>query len=356
MIGNNCTDRSTNIYLNAVDNNTITGNFCSNAIATGIYLTGSSSNIISNNTCLSNLYGIRLDPGSNYNQVINNTVNFGGWMGIYLASSLFNNITSNHCISNANDGINLNGACTDDNVMGNLCNGNSQDGIFVLTSTIDLIQQNTCVNNAQNGIYILSSSWIQIINNNCTGSFNGIALFNSLSSTIDNNTCNLNNVGTPNCGISLLDSNNTIIQGNICNGMTGGTGIYLLSSCNDTILYNTCNSNACGISINSARITIQLLGVPANSILMEFGITRAVLANVLDNNCTLNTELALNLQRFGNNSLIQQNNCLKNTIFSVIDIDTSNDIDDYQTTSARSIPNREITIESGLKFSNSTTK
>ena len=84
VIGNNCTYCSTNIYLNAVDNNTITGNFCSNASATGIYLTGSSSNIISNDPCLSNLYGIRLDPGSNYNQVINNTVNFGGWMGIYL--------------------------------------------------------------------------------------------------------------------------------------------------------------------------------------------------------------------------------------------------------------------------------
>ena len=202
------------------------------------------------------------------------------------------------------------------------------------------------------GTYILSSSWIQIINNNCTGSFNGIALFNSLSSTIDNNTCNLNNVGTPNCGISLLDSNNTIIQGNICNGMTGGTGIYLLCSCNDTILYNTCNSNACGISLDpsSNNNTIAWCSCQFNT----NGIWdhQAVLANVLDNNCTLNTEYGIEFAVSGNNSLIQQNNCLNNTI-SGIDIDTSNDIDDYQQHLHVQYPignhNRKR-----LKFSNST--
>ena len=102
-------------------------------------------------------------------------------------------------------------------------------------------------------------------------------------------------------------------------------GSVLMRSNNNTIAWCSCQFNTNGIWDH-----------------------QTVLANVLDNNSHLNTEYGIEFAASGNNSLIQQNNCLNNTI-SGIDIDTSNDItiiNNICTFNTQS----GITIESGSNF------
>ena len=167
-------------------------------------------------------------------QIDGNVENYGGSRncGIYIASG-GNNIINNICNNNSDDGIHLytSGNST---ITGNTCNNNGNTGISVHTSGNNTITENTCNNNVQGGISLHASDNSIIAGNVCNNSNTGIALSASDSSTITGNICNNNDYA----GINLSRFESSTITGNTCNN--SNTGIRLYSSYNNTITGNTC--------------------------------------------------------------------------------------------------------------------
>jgi len=165
VTGNTCYNNSNGIYLSASSkNNTVTGNTCYNN-SNGIYLSSSSNNTVTGNTCNDNYYGIRLSSSSN-NTITGNPCNSSHY-GIYLSSSSYNTITGNTCNSNST-GIYLYSYCNNNTVTGNTCSNNyAGTGIRLYSSSNNnTITGNTC-NNNDYGIYLSSSSYNTITGNTC---------------------------------------------------------------------------------------------------------------------------------------------------------------------------------------------
>ncbi len=192
-------------------------------------------------------YGIQLASNSNNNTVAGNTCNNNSNNGIYLVSSSTNTITGNTCNDN-NYGIRLTSS-SNNTITGNTCNNNATIGISLNSSSNNnTITGNTCNNNNAYGIYLVSSSTNTITGNTCNNNATiGIYLVSSSTNTITGNICSNNTYG-----ISLNSSSNNTVTGNTCND-NNDSGIHLTSSSNNTVTGNTCNNNnAYGIYLVSS--------------------------------------------------------------------------------------------------------
>jgi len=154
-------------------------------------------------------------------------------------------------ISSMLDGI----VATDEHciITGNICNSNSNIGIFLNTVDYITVQSNTCRLN-QYGIYLTSANKNLILGNTVeANTADGIYLNNSDQNTFEGNIIDGNittNVGTDHAGITLSNSLNNFIIGNtIINNTNGGAGegygIYLVNAaCIENIVRsNTISGN-----------------------------------------------------------------------------------------------------------------
>jgi len=211
--------------------------------------------------------GIYLSSSSN-NTIIGNTCNDNNSNGIFLSSSSNDNtITSNTCDNNNSNGIYLSSS-SDNTIIGNTCNNNSTDGIYLSSSNYNTITGNTCTNNST-GIELFSSSETTITGNTCNNNdYSGILLYSSSNNTITGNTCTYNNHGI---GLNESGNNNTV-TGNTCNNNSAG-GILLYSSSNNMVTGNTCirgTGTPGNYTTDQDQYTILLSGTDNNYNLISF--------------------------------------------------------------------------------------
>jgi len=188
-------------------------------------------------------------------------------------------------------GIELNGVknC----IVSNCSVTNNGFGIYITSSSNNVLENNICWSNSNGGILLWSSCNNNLIINNTSnsnGGFGGILLRDSCSSnTIANNTCELN-ARWDQHGIKLLYfCNNNVIENNIC--LNNGDGIFLRYSSNNLIINNTCNSNK--------RPGIQV----------HIGNYNNTIAN---NTCNWNTDAGIALYFSSDNNRIDNNVCSNN--------------------------------------------
>jgi PGF-pre-PGF domain-containing protein len=197
-----------------------------NSYQAGICIYGRQHCNISDNIALGNYYGIYLTSSSN-NNLMSNTADNNSNRGICLASSSNNNLTNNTANNNTYNGIYLTSSSDNNTLMSNTADNNNVNGINLASSSYNNLTNNTADNNTGDGINLASSSY-----NNLT------------INTADNNTGD---------GINLASSsNNNTLMSNTADNNTGN-GIYLVSSSNNNNLtINTADNNKHGIYLTSS--------------------------------------------------------------------------------------------------------
>jgi len=129
-------------------------------------------------------------------------------------------------------------------VHGCLVQGATDAGIHVLNAVNGALLNNTCQSNPWYGIVLFDCGEMDIENNTCSGSGDGIYVINSDDCSIVNNVC-ANLTGT---GILLVSSENSTISWNYC-CFNDVAGISLELSRGGVLSHNTCDGNADGISL-----------------------------------------------------------------------------------------------------------
>jgi len=215
----------------------------------GIYLGNSQNATIENNTVINNEYGIYLDSPSSNNTITDNNASSNDY-GIYLDYSGGNTLRNNSMSGNRyNFGIDGGSYLDFDN---DIDTSNLVDGkpIYYLVGDSD-----TVINASSNAglVYCINCDNITVKDATLANSTNGIFLFNTSNSEIQNNQ-----IMNASIGISLVSSNNNTITDN--NASTNDWyGIYLQSSNNNTLNNNSAVNNYYGISLrqssNSNTIT-----------------------------------------------------------------------------------------------------
>lgn len=153
------------IYLNAVNNCTISNNVCYNNSA-GIYLYNSHDNLVTNNDVSNNQDGIYLHE-SDSNKIIGNIASKSTYgRGIMLAFSSYNQILNNIVNSNRDDGIVLMERGTSSNLIANnTVIFNSNFGIHFFAADNNQILNNTLMKNGV-GVWLRGASKTNEIANN----------------------------------------------------------------------------------------------------------------------------------------------------------------------------------------------
>lgn len=120
----------------------------------------------------------------------------------------------------------------------------SETGILLLNSTNGTLRNNTCMSNVWNGIAVVNSESVNVTNNSCQGSHYGILVQSSHSSSLMNNSCQSNGDG-----ILVRQSDDNEIVGNTCDLNDGdditdfGDGIRLLECDRNQVVDNLCSMN-----------------------------------------------------------------------------------------------------------------
>ena len=170
-------------------------------------------------------------------------------IGIYLFSSSANMLTGNITDSNGMHGISLSSSSYN-TLEENTVSSNPNSGIFLVSSSYNTLMGNTASSNSYIGIFLSSSCNNTLATNICqsNNSF-GIQLYSSCNNTLTGNTISLNSYN----GIQLNSSSNNTLTGNTVES-NGVYGIYLYSSSNNnTLTGNTVRSNNdCGIFLYSS--------------------------------------------------------------------------------------------------------
>jgi parallel beta-helix repeat protein len=215
--------------------------------------------------------------GSDFCNITNNNIT-NNYYGIWLKTSSDNVIYENSVYSNTMDGVYLKGS-TNNIVSTNYLFSNSRDAINLRESLDNIIEYNEVFNNFRYGIYLYDSVSNFIENNILSSnSDDGISFDSSIGNSIIGNTV----TGNTNNGINLESSNNNIIDDNIVNSNT-----------NDGILFEAADSN----TISGNRIYLNNI----NGINLL-----ASLENIFtDNNISNNNENGIKLYTSNDNSFTQ---------------------------------------------------
>jgi uncharacterized repeat protein (TIGR01451 family) len=194
LTNNTANSNDRGIRLSNSHNNTLTNNTANlNTRYNGILVTNSNDNVMDRNTCLDNTHGIRLDKSnrnileqnncsSNYNGFVimssrnnalrKNTANLNGQHGIFMyrewavdPMSNFNTLINNSVSNNTKDGIHLNDAQYN-NLTGNAVNGNDIDGISLcVRGSHNNLAGNTVTGNSRYGICMESAHYNNLTRN-----------------------------------------------------------------------------------------------------------------------------------------------------------------------------------------------
>ncbi|MHA1198765.1 MAG: right-handed parallel beta-helix repeat-containing protein [Candidatus Heimdallarchaeaceae archaeon] len=157
-----------------------------------------------------------------------------------------------------------------------------------VTANTAIIDNNTCINNGNNGILVLYSEQVNITNNYCNGSSNGISL-NAESSYIANNTCLNNQL----YGISVGGSYSSIIYNNTCKGSYYGIKVS--------------NSNLTVVSKNHCSLNDYY----------EIGIIESGSCLVVDNVCSDSTNPEGRIHKYGMYLSLSDGSTVENNTFDM---------------------------------------
>jgi parallel beta-helix repeat protein len=228
----------------------------------------------------------------------------GGDAGIKL-NGVTNCSLSNIVITKNSIGIFLNSS-SNNIIENNEVYLNSMDGIYLRLSNGNVIRGNNCtLNGGHGGIYLNPSSNNNLIENNvCNSNLDhGIKLqSNSNNNVVKNNTCLYNN----NVGIFLLNVYHNKIVKNNCS-FNGQPGIFLRLSEDNLIANNTCSFNReSGIQLDFGNYnnTVKDNICSANG---HFGIRLRLSSNynrVINNTCSLNEQAGIGIEYSDYNEIL----------------------------------------------------
>ncbi len=252
------------------------------------------------------------------NGMANTTINGSGNSNVVEITADWVNITGFTIINNGeNTGIRVSYS---DHCKIQDCNfSNNSDGIYLYYS-----HYTTLNNNNFNWIKLGHSNYNIINNNTCnSNNYRGIYLSYSSNNTIKNNNCSSNKFD----GIELFRSSYNEVKNNKC--LDNYNGIELRYSSHNTILNNT--MSACGLYIfglnlhhwNTHTISSNntVNGKPLyywkniNNGVIPSGAGQIILANctniTIENQKTINTRVGIVLV-FSSNNILKHNNCSNN--------------------------------------------
>ena len=157
--------------------------------------------------------------------------------GIYLSSSSNNIVTSNTASNNNDYGIRLSSS-SNNTINDNTAFDNGNYGIYLRSSNNSNLTSNDASNNGVDGIRLSSSSNNNLTDNTASNNNNyGISLCDSSNNTLSSNTASNNDDG-----IRLISSDKNTFTSNTAAG-NGGSGIYLENSRKNTLTHNTASNN-----------------------------------------------------------------------------------------------------------------
>ena len=246
----------------------------------GLFLSGVINVTVRNISVTGFAFGIYLNSSSDNNVLAGNDVSENNY-GIWLVSSSGNVLSDNVVTTNIGYGVLLNSSDYN-SVSGNNVSENNY-GIWLASSDNDNLSFNNVTAN-QFGIWVSTSDNNTFVGNNAENNHNCIYLDGSSGNTLSGNNVAAN-VGY---GIWLDDSSRNIFSANIMNNDLYGA--YLLSSSNDTLSGNNIANNGYGVYIDISS------------------------GNVLSGNTfTTNREDAVELNESSGNSIFH-NNFINNTL------------------------------------------
>ncbi len=260
------------IDITTSDNNTILSNRVENN-SYGIYINGlfsshaNKNNIIDNTVLNHKINGIQLYTLCHENNISLNEVKFNGGRGIYIGQSGSSGYGCNNNIVYKNDvidnmyGVRIDSGSDNNTILKNNILFNREEALEVWNSNYTNVRENV-VNNNKGGFGITLS------NTNCTkleknqicyngeGGFGGISAKDSNNLTIDDNDVN-NNIGR---GIAIQTSTNVSITNNDVNNnvehpiLHMGEGIFVYKMNDSKIIGNRIyNNDATGISLQRSK-------------------------------------------------------------------------------------------------------
>ncbi|MCK4757605.1 MAG: right-handed parallel beta-helix repeat-containing protein [Thermoplasmata archaeon] len=280
------------IYFEESSNNSIINNTVQSSALRGVFILSSSeNNIIDGNNITESNYGIILNSSNNL--LFNNTITNNNFDGIRIYSqSLNNTLLGNNISSNVDNGIYL------ESTSGNLIEDNTlllnKYGIKAYQSNKNAISKCNISLNYVYGIWLRDSEDNTIEENdivNCTFSdyFNGtympVCIFFELGS--HNNVVKNNFLSDDMWALSVMQSNHAKFENNIIDGR--GISIFLAE--NSTISNNTFNSNNQAIQLSHSNNNVIINNTASASGLNGYGIHLSTSHNnkVLENKVSNST-------------------------------------------------------------------
>ena len=300
LTGNNCSNNGYNgLFTSSTTNCTISDNVC---IDNGIYhiaMVYSTGNDVANNSCLGSSYGVytqycanntihhNVVPATHYplylydcsgDDIHGNTASSdinAECLHIYLGS--WDTISDND-FSGGSQGMSVYDS-NNESIVGNVCTGNSGEGILVDSSSKVLVSGNDCTGD-QSAVFLSDSDNITVHGNEGTGDGWGIKVTNCNYCAISDNIC----VSCSMYGAYILNSDNISMTTNEFS-FGGSAGIGATNSRNLTMIGNNCSECANGISIiDSNRGTVAGNRACGGSIGIDFSGSGNF--SIFNNNCS----------------------------------------------------------------------
>jgi parallel beta-helix repeat protein len=225
--------------------------------------------------------------------------------GIQLYNAKFIALNNNTCSGNSYCGIYMSSSSS--NVMeNNTISSNNEAGIWLLSSSSNIMKNNICNYNSV-GIYMSSSNNNVMNNNTCNDNTNhGICLSYSSSNVMENNTISDNSNG-----IYMSPSNNNVIKNNTIRG-NSNDGIYMSSSSSNVMENNTISSNSnYGLSLSSSSSNVVENNTFNDDTNYGICLSYSSSKNLIENNSCSGNVNGIGIYS-SNNNVIENNNCSGN--------------------------------------------
>ena len=300
------TDKLASIFLNNVSNGIINAIKITDYSESGMYIGNSSNLIIENNDIIgidtfsySSLQnGIYLIKNSINNSLINNTILMGYSTGIFVSSSSLNLIANNTIVNNYPLA--------------------SYNGLYLVHGLwLDLADKNTIISNKviNTGISINMYPSLNQINTEFINNFvNGkqfLFLFNITNQTYSTNigqiiainssriTIDGQNLSNAYIGIYLYQSSNFTIKNSIIN-QNSISGIDVYQCTNVTIRNNSFDKNSAALTLKKSNFSSITYNKLNQSFGTGLGLYSSYNDNIMHNNITLSSENGLSLYQAAN--------------------------------------------------------
>jgi parallel beta-helix repeat protein len=169
----------------------------------GIDFDGDANKIVN---CLIQNNGENGIQGGDDGIIANNQIIGNGSHGIDLDSDSTTLVTGNRIVNNSLSGVHLDGTFDDNIVIGNIIEGNTNDGVFC-ESSMHVISNNQILNNGSQGIHLTSTSGDNVVSNNfITGNTSQGILDDGSANELINNHSSGNTGANYSFGAGSIDS------------------------------------------------------------------------------------------------------------------------------------------------------